>query len=149
MVSARLIVPSYGGVEEQATCMIDYPNATALLYLTWRAPSRSNWGAIYGEKGTVEMRDDHLLLTRKGETGQKRFEFAQKISLGSAHPDWFSAMLEDVKIEIQKPKLRNQNLREAEGCLTLLSHIYQSHRLGGKSIHMPTSGLPRSEAIGT
>lgn len=148
MVSARLAVPSYGGVEEQATCYIEYPNATALLYLTWRAPYRTNWGVIHGQQGTLEMRDDHLLLSRKGQD-VKRFEFAQKLSQGSAHPDWFQTMLEDLKIEIQKPKQRNQNLREAEGCLGLLSHIYQSHRLGGKSINLPTSGLPRGEAIGT
>ncbi|MBI5200118.1 MAG: Gfo/Idh/MocA family oxidoreductase [Elusimicrobia bacterium] len=148
MVSARMIVPSYGGVEEQATCWIEYPNSTALLFLTWRAPYRGNWGVVYGDQGTLEMRDDHLILTRKGSE-PKRVEFAQKISQGSAHPDWFQTMLEDVKLEIQKPKLRNQNLREAEGCLALMSHIYQSHRLGGKSINMPTSASPRGEAIGT
>lgn len=148
MVSARLIVPSYGGVEEQATCFIEYPTATALLHLTWRSPYRSNWGALYGDQGAIEMRDDHLLFHRKG-TETKRFEFAQALSAGSAHPDWFQTMLEDLKVELQKPKLRNQNLREAEGCLAMLSHIYQSHRLGGKSINMPTSGLPRGEAIGT
>src|SRR5207244_775005 len=110
MVSARLIVPSYGGVEEQATCWIEYPTSTALLHLSWRSPYRANWGVVYGEQGTLEMRDDHLILTRKGEE-PKTFSFAQKLSHGSAHPDWFQTMLEDVKLEIQKPKLRNQNLR--------------------------------------
>ncbi|MBI4423326.1 MAG: Gfo/Idh/MocA family oxidoreductase [Elusimicrobia bacterium] len=149
MVSARLTVPSYGGVEEQATCFIEYPGATALLFLTWRAPHRANWGMVYGQEGAIEMRDDVLLVTRRGLPQPQRFEFAQKLSQGSAHPDWFQTMLEDLKTEIQKPKLRHQNLREAEGCLGLLSHIYQSHRLGGKSIALPTSGLPRGETIGT
>ncbi|MCX5787633.1 MAG: Gfo/Idh/MocA family oxidoreductase [Elusimicrobia bacterium] len=145
MLSARLDVPSYGGVEEQATCFIEYPAATALVHLTWHAPYRSNWGVVYGAQGTIEMRDDHLLVARAGREPE-RFQFPEKISQGSAHPDWFATMLEDLRDEIQKPRLRNRNLREAEACLTLLSHVYQSHRLGGKSIVLPTSGLSRGEA---
>ena len=148
MVSARLNVPSFGGVEEEATCFIEYPGAGALVHLTWRASHRANWGVVYGSQGSIEMRDDHLLVTRAGQPEPQRFEFARKISLGSAHPDWFATMLDDLKAEIQKPKLRNQNLREAENCLTLVSHVYQSHRLGGKSIVLPTAGRSRGEAIG-
>ncbi len=146
-ISARLQIPRYGGVEEEATCFIEYPQVSALLYLTWRSPYRSNWGIFYGQQGSLEMRDDLLLLTR-GEGETQRFEFAQKLSQGSAHPDWFQTMLEDVRSEIQKPKLR-RNLREAGVCLAMLSHVYQSHRLGGKSVALPLSGLPRSETIGT
>jgi len=107
------------------------------LYLSWRAPYRSNWGIAYGTTGTLEIRDDLILLTRK-DGAQQKFEFAQKLSQGSAHPDWFQAMLEDFDAEIAKPKIRYQNLREAETCLMLLTYINQSHRLGGKTLALPT-----------
>lgn len=136
-VSARLVIPRHEAVEEEAACIIEYPQCFAVLYLSWRAPYRSNWGIIYGTTGTLEIRDDLILLTRK-DAPQQKFEFAQKLSQGSAHPDWFKAMIEDFEAEITKPKIRYQNLHEAETCLTLLTYINQSHRLGGKTISLPT-----------
>ncbi|MBI3548965.1 MAG: Gfo/Idh/MocA family oxidoreductase [Elusimicrobia bacterium] len=138
-VAARLTLPRFDGVEHEAICSIEFPETSAVLYLSWRAHKRANWGVFYGTEGTIELRDDLLLLDRKDAEPQK-FEFAQKLSQGSAHPDWFQTMLEDFKTEIQKPKLRYQNLREAEVCLWLLTNVYQSHRLGGKSMALPRSG---------
>lgn len=136
-VSARLVDPKHEGVEEEAVCFIEYPRCGAILFLSWRSPYRANWGVIYGSLGTLELRDDVILLTRKDHP-QQRFEFAQKLSQGSAHPDWFQAMLGDFELELNKPKHRYESLREAENCLMLLTYINQSHRLGGKTLALPT-----------
>jgi predicted dehydrogenase len=136
-VSAHLVVPRHEAVEEEAACWIEYPQCSAVLYLTWRAPTRANWGVVYGTTGSLEMRDDVLLLTQK-DGSQQKFEFAQKLSHGSAHPDWFQVMLEDFEAEIKQPELRYRSLREATTCSTLLTYINQSHRLGGKTLSMPT-----------
>lgn len=142
-VSARLVIPRFEAVEEEAACTIEYPQCFAVLYLSWRAPHRSNWGILYGTTGTLEMRDDLILLTRKG-VPQQKFAFSQKLSQGSAHPDWFKSTIEDFHAEITTPKIRYQNLREAENCVTLLTYINQSHRLGGKTLVLPAYPAPPS-----
>ena len=136
-VTCRLQMgPRTAGAEEEATALIEFSPATAVLHLTWRAGFRSNWGLLIGRKGTLEMRDDRLLLqTREGVS--EVFEFPEKLSASSAHQEWFKSMLSDFKAELVNPKVRGRNLKEAEICLGLLTHAYQSHRLGGKSVSLP------------
>ncbi|MBI4056220.1 MAG: Gfo/Idh/MocA family oxidoreductase [Elusimicrobia bacterium] len=141
-ITARLNIDE-GGTEEEASCFLIYPNATAHLFLTWRSHERSNWGILHGTQGTLEIRDDRLSLQRKGHPIEV-FPLEEKLSASSAHPAWFSLLLEDFKAEVQNPRLRGKNLREAEICSMLLSHAYQSHRLGGKTVSLPFSVLPAS-----
>ncbi|MBI4051243.1 MAG: Gfo/Idh/MocA family oxidoreductase [Elusimicrobia bacterium] len=134
-ITARLRMGE-GGVEEEASCFVVYPKTTALLYLTWRSPERSNWGVLHGTQGTLEIRDDRLVLQRKGKPIEI-FPQEERLSASSAHPTWFSLLLEDFRAEISNPKLRGKNLQEAEICAQLLFHAYQSHRMGCKTVSLP------------
>lgn len=120
-VTADLRRPSPDAVEEEATVLLEFSAAAALLRLTWRAAERSNWGLIEGRKASLEMRDDHLLLRRGGR--EERFDFQEKISGGSAHPGWFASMLEDFRAELSTPRRRHANLREARFCAETLRRI--------------------------
>lgn len=134
-ISARLRFPRPEAVEEEAACFIEYQNSTAFIFLSWRSPRRSNWAVIHGSAGTIELRDDHILTFTSD--GEDRIGFPQKISAGSAHPDWFASMLEDFKADIHSGVQRARNMKESEQCVTLLTSAYQSHRLGCKTIALP------------
>ncbi len=123
-VASKLRRPGAGAIEEAATVFIDFPSATALIHLTWSTGYRSNWGMVYGRGGSIELRDDELVL-RSG-ADEKRFSFPEKLSQGSAHPEWFDAMLGDFQKEITDPRSRFENLAEAGFCADLSQAVYSS-----------------------
>jgi predicted dehydrogenase len=115
--------PTPGAAEDEATVFYAFPAATALLRLSWRAAARSNWALLQGSDAALELRDDHLLLTR-GTAPPQRFDFPQKLSAGSAHPEWLSAMLPDFYDEVTDLGARGRNLEEAGFALDLIRRAY-------------------------
>ncbi|HAM34336.1 MAG TPA: hypothetical protein DEB40_09180 [Elusimicrobia bacterium] len=115
--------PTPTSAEIEATVFFRFPAATALIHLTWRGASRSNWAVAHGSKATLELRDDHILLN-SGPGLQRRFDFPDKLSAGSAHPEWFAATLPDFRSEIQETASRGRNLAEAGFVLDLLRQAY-------------------------
>lgn len=149
-VTAALRRPGPGAVEEEASVLLEFPAASALLRLSWRAAERSNWGVIEGRRGTLELRDDHLILRRDGRS--ERFSFPEKLSAGSAHPEWLAAMLEDFHAELSLPRRRHSNLREARFCVEALRKIYAPRRVRGdttKAVSPRTAGGPGSNGART
>ena len=51
-------------VEDTATVQMAFADATAEILLTWAADERRNWAHLDGAAGTLELRDDTLVLTR-------------------------------------------------------------------------------------
>jgi len=117
-------------VEDTATCTVEFPGATAEIFLTWAAETRSNRGRLVGEHGTIEIADRTLIVTVAGHAPVETV-FAQPLSAGSYHPDWFAAMLDDFRDEVSDPKLRGANFREAETCCRLVELCYRSSAAGG------------------
>lgn len=117
-------------VEDTANCSVDFPGATAEIFLTWAADARRSSARVVGEHGTLEIADRKLVV---GVTGRAPVEtaFAQALSAGSYHPDWFATMLDDFRDEILDPQLRGASFREAETCCHLLELCYQSSAAGG------------------
>ena len=114
--------PVATAAETEATVFFRFPSATALLHLTWRAAARRNWAVFHGSRASLELRDDHLIL--QGAGPEQRFTFAEKLSAGSAHPEWFAAMLPQFQAEIQDPAARGRNLEEAAFVLSLIRRSY-------------------------
>lgn len=110
-------------VEQDASVFLQFPSASALLRLSWLSCARANWGVVHGREGTLEIRDDHLTLSKNGKT--ETFQFPEKISQGSAHPEWFKALLTDFREEVQGGPARGKNLREARFCLDAITSIYK------------------------
>lgn len=109
--------------EQEASVFLEFASASALLRLSWLSPARSNWGIVYGRRGTLEIRDDHLILTANEKT--ETFRFPEKISHGSAHPEWFRGLLPDFHEEIRGGAARGKNLLEAQFCLNAIGAVYQ------------------------
>ena len=118
--------PPHGAADEEATCLLRFakPPATALMHLSWRAPLRAQWGLAYGRSGSLELQDDRLVL-RRGEEPPRTFQFAQKLSAGSSHPEWFAAMLPDFRAALASPAEPSPTLAEAGICAELIERAYR------------------------
>lgn len=120
----------HAGVEDTAECSIEFPNARAEIFLTWAGDARRNGGSVTGALGTLTIADG-MLVTTIGERAPVETRFAQPLSAGSYHPDWFATMLDDFHAELHDPRVRGENFREAEACCALVEHGYRSSAEGG------------------
>jgi predicted dehydrogenase len=119
--------PSPTAAEAEATVFYRFPAATALLHLTWRGAARSNWAMFHGSRAVLELRDDHILL-REGTGPEQRFDFPERLSAGSAHPEWFADLLPSFCAEVRDPAARGRNLAEAGFVLDLIRRAYDGGR---------------------
>jgi predicted dehydrogenase len=110
-----------GAVDELATALFAAPGATGVLHLSWRAAERSNSAFVAGEKGTAELRDDVLMIRADGTEDSIRFP--EKLSAGSAHPEWLAAMWPSFEAE-SAGRGRGENLAEAAFCLEAIRSAY-------------------------
>jgi predicted dehydrogenase len=79
-----------GLVDEVADLFLRSEGAEGRIHMTWRAKERANTAFVAGEKGTAELRDDRLVVKTGGR--EETASFAEKLSAGSAHPEWLAAM---------------------------------------------------------
>ena len=119
LVSA-VLMPE-GAVDEVATALLAAPGATGVVHLSWRASERSNAAIVVGEKGAAELRDDVLVIRANGT--EETVRFAEKLSGGSSHPDWLTAMWPAFEAECAGVG-RGGNLAEAAFCLDVIRAAY-------------------------
>ncbi len=112
--------------ENEATCLVEFPDSSAVVHLTWNATRRAHWGVLEGARGTIEILDDRLRVLQGRETSHT-YVFPHPLSHGSAHPEWFSTMLGDFRAAIANRRRRSHNLKEAEHCIDLIERIYRQH----------------------
>lgn len=110
-----------GAVDEVATVLLAAPAATGVLHMSWKAAERSNSALVSGEKGTAELRDDTLVVRADGSEETTRFP--EKLSAGSAHPEWLTAMWPAFEAELAG-RGRGANLAEAAFCLETIRGAY-------------------------
>ncbi len=115
-----------GDAENEATCLVEFPGANAIVHLTWNAPNRTHWGILRGRDGTIEILDDRLHVTR-GENPPHTYVFPEALSHGSAHPEWFRTMLSDFHAAVKNVRRRSRNLKESAYCIELIEQIYRHH----------------------
>lgn len=126
-VTARL-TPAAGAVDEEATINLEFPECTATVFLTWKAGVRRNTSLIVGTKGVLEMLDDEIVS--RTASGSERFRFEDRLSAGSAHPTWFSAMLPDFIAECTDASKRGRNVEEASFAIGVIHRAYNAVRHG-------------------
>ena len=119
LVSAALMPED--AVDEVATALLRAPGATGVLHLSWRASERSNTAVLIGEKGTAELRDDVLAI--RANATEETVRFAERLSAGSAHPEWLAAMWPAFEAECAGAG-RGENLDEASFCLNAIRAAY-------------------------
>jgi predicted dehydrogenase len=110
-----------GAVDEMADLLLRAGEAKGRLHMTWRAKERANSAFVAGEKGTAELLDDRLVVKAEGKT--ETVAFPEKLSAGSAHPQWLAAMWPAFAAECAG-KGRGTNLAEASFCLKTIRAAY-------------------------
>lgn len=132
------------GVEDTATCRIDFPSLTGEIFLTWAGDVRRTSWLVGGSRGTVTLADDRGAVERPG--GERRdLTFAGSLSEGSHHPDWFGAVIDDFASEIDDPARRGRNLADAECCVLLTALAYDSGAQGGRPLPVPAAAAAAEE----
>jgi predicted dehydrogenase len=136
-------------VEDTATCEIEFPSMRGEIFLTWAGDVRANRWQVRGTAGEVTLADDRGEVVCGGT--RRALTFARSLSVGSHHPDWFAAVIDDFVAEIEDPRQRGRNLEEAQRCMQLLSLAYESGAHGGRMLDVPggpaVPAQPRAGAV--
>jgi predicted dehydrogenase len=140
-VVARL-EPNSGAVEEDVTVNMEFPTATATLFLSWRSAIRRNTARIVGTQGTLDMLDDEIVV--RNAEGVKKFSFDAALSAGSSHPTWFASMLPDFEQEMADSAVRGRNIEEASFCLSIIHRAYTGARYGRSPLRAALTPTERS-----
>ncbi len=137
IVSAKMETPAatQNCCEEAVDLSVQFRAAEARLHLTWCASCRSNFGEIVGDKGTIFVNDDHIILERHGKSSM-RYDFAEALSAGSHHPEWMAPVIENFHREIKNVHERGINLMEAQWCTQLIQLAYRSNREASRPIKL-------------
>ena len=109
-------------LEDTATVHIRFPRATAELFLTWAADERRNVVELTGDRGTLRLENDSVVLSPVGSRmGERRWTLGSSLSEGSHHPEWFDGVATGFLSEITDETMRGRNLAEAALCLDVLA----------------------------
>ena len=122
----RFQAPRGGGAEDEVSVSFEFaPGALASLHLSWRARLRSNSAEITGDRGALKLDEAGLRLST-AEGRSESFAFPERLSQGSAHPEWFAFMLQDFKAAVENSPTRARNLAEAQFCVDAIARVYQA-----------------------
>jgi predicted dehydrogenase len=113
------------GVEDSAHCEIDFAGLRVTIELRWGAAERRTAGVVRGSLGEVRIEDDRLVLGTANRAPEET-RFSPPLSASSYHPEWFPALLEDFRAEMQHPDRRGRNLAEAVRVAELMAAAYRS-----------------------
>ena len=113
--------PALGTVEDEARVTIQFPAGTAHILLTWNGSARRNAMRLEGSAGTIVVADD--MLDVQGQAA-RTVKFDSALSAGSAHADWFEAMLPDVLDGFRHPERSRVMFDEAAETLAIIQQAY-------------------------
>jgi predicted dehydrogenase len=133
-VRATMHVPSgeADALEDSVDVTVAFVRAEARIHLTWRAAQRRNLIVVGGDRGSVVVDDDRLLvMPRDGAWTERAFE--APLSGGSHHADWFGGLLQAFGEEVENPAARGANLREAGWCVALTESTYRAAGAEGRA----------------
>jgi predicted dehydrogenase len=134
-------------IEDTAKVRLDFPEATAEIFLTWTADERANRLWLEGSAATLVL-DGARLEVRLPDGAVRSSETAGgALSEGSHHPDWFGATAAEFLSEIRDPSCRGRSLGEARRCLRWIVAAREASRRGGAvetaAATQTISGAPR------
>lgn len=116
--------------EHTASVRLGFREATASLFLTWKADRRYNSARVYGERGFLVLEEDRLVL-RAGKGLTRVVRYRAPLSQGSHHPEWFGPVLDRFIRALGDRRLAAKEFEEASLCLETTRRGYQSAQRGG------------------
>ncbi len=126
-----------GRTEHTTHLLLDFPDSTGTLFLTWQANRRHNALRVYGDKGLITLEDDRLVL--RPAAGRTRVAtYRAPLSRGSHHPEWFDGVVKRFLAALEDPEEGGKGLREASLCLEIILRAYASARANGRPVGIPS-----------
>ncbi|MFQ5656002.1 MAG: Gfo/Idh/MocA family protein [Candidatus Methylomirabilales bacterium] len=126
-------------IEDTATVRLEFPAATAEIFVTWASTERRNRARLEGTHGMIRIEDDTVVLVpSSGKEGEQRWMCPPSLSTGSHHPDWFRGVARDFVAEVTGGSpARGGSVAEASLCVTLEALAQESSRQGGAWLPVP------------
>lgn len=117
-------------IEDTATLALDLATATGQVHLTWAADERANHIELEGERGSIAVMGDSVVVERP--SGRSRWSCPPSLSEGSHHPEWFAGVAEHFRAAIAGEAA--DNLDEALLCARLIDLAQRSSAAGGAKL---------------
>jgi predicted dehydrogenase len=117
-------------VDDTATVVLGYERAIVRVMLTWAARERYSSHWYRGNCGELRCFDDRLELETC--TGRRTISFAEGLSTGSAHADWFEPLLLDFAARVDAGDTSPDRLEEALDVARYFTLAYASAAEGGR-----------------
>ena len=125
-------------VEDTATVRLQFPAATAEIFLTWASDVRANWARLDGTRGEIRLEDDAVVLIPRPTGNEQRWACPPALSRGSYHSDWFGGVAGEFIAEVTgRSAMRGASLAEASLCVTLVTLAQASSQQGGVPVPVP------------
>jgi predicted dehydrogenase len=121
-VAAQLHFPEDGRVEDAARVVLEFPRGEASISLTWLGQARRNTIRVVGQRGTIDLSDDRLLVN-----GREVARYPA-LSAGSHHADWFAAFVPQVAKYFTDPESSRAAFDEAAACYRIVRRAYDGTR---------------------
>ena len=113
-------------LEDTATLDLEFDGATSHIFLTWAADERANRIELEGEKGHIRVDGSGIVV--EGPSGTRTLSYAQSLTDGSHHPDWFAGVAKDFCAAVAGRTAGNLN--DAVLCARLLDLAKKSSASG-------------------
>ena len=83
-----------------------------------------NAAVVVAERGVIEVKDGAVEVRLK-DSDLRHFDFKEKLSAGSSHPEWFSTMIEDYLPALagEKTAAAAENVAESRFCSMALGRV--------------------------
>lgn len=137
-ISARLESPASLDVDDVADLRIRFESgALSRVHLSWRAPVRRTSALIYGERASLEIEGDRVLLTDRA--GKVDDLSVADMADDSYHSAWFGGVAEEFELAVTEgtdSPIAKRNVAEARVALMLMEAARKSSINGGVEIKL-------------
>ena len=126
-VDATLHRPQPDAVEDEASVRLAFDGGDAIVKLTWNGTARRNAMRLEGERGSIAIDDDRLIV--RGAVNDD-VQFPSALSGGSHHADWFAAFIPQLAGYFNAPASSRAAFDEAAACYQIIQQAYAGSRSG-------------------
>jgi predicted dehydrogenase len=125
-VEAVLHRPSPDAVEDEARVRLRFPHGDASIVLTWNGTARRNTMRLTGDRGSIDIADDRLVI--RGSHGDEEVAYPVALSGGSHHADWFETLIPQIAGCFRNPTASRAAFDEAAACYRIIRRAYDNDR---------------------
>jgi predicted dehydrogenase len=112
-------------VEDEADVRLVFARGEASIRLTWNGAVRRNTMRLTGERGSITIADDRLIVSGVDGAGDAEdVAYPAALSAGSHHADWFAAFIPELAGYLQSPQSSRAAFDEAAAVLDVIQRAY-------------------------